>query len=91
MNPNVEKKKVRPYLSKGFRMGTDWALWFTGLTAGAFHKRLNCIVKGALCLLRVRVIGSEKNHKLFKRSNRYFTFFSRKGSTGLFYIFTRIS
>ena len=38
MNPNVEKKKVRPYKSNGFNTGTDCALWFTGLTHGARHK-----------------------------------------------------
>lgn len=78
MNPNVEKKKVRPYLSKGFRTGTDLALWFTGLTAGAFHKRLNCMVKGALCLLRVRVIGSEKTTSYSKSRIGISPFFSQE-------------
>lgn len=90
MNPNVEKKKVRPYLSKGFRIGTDLALWFTGLTAGAFHKRLNCIVKGALCLLRVRVIGSEKTTS-YSKGRIGISPFSRKRSDWFLLCFTRIS
>ena len=40
MNPNVEKKKVRPYLSFGLRIGTDSAFRFTGFTAGAFQRTL---------------------------------------------------
>lgn len=38
MKPNVEKKKVLPYMLNGFSTGTDCALWFTGLTCGARHK-----------------------------------------------------
>lgn len=37
MKPNVEKKKVRPYLLTGLNTGTERALWFNGLTFGAFH------------------------------------------------------
>ena len=37
MNPNQVKKKVRPYLSNGFRIGMDLALRLIGLTTGAVH------------------------------------------------------
>jgi len=37
MNPNQVKKKVRPYLSNGLRIGMDLALRLIGLTTGAVH------------------------------------------------------
>lgn len=35
INPNVEKKKVRPYMLIGFKTGIDRALWLAGFIAGA--------------------------------------------------------
>lgn len=36
INPNHEKKKVRPYVvDTGLRNGIDRALWLIGLTSGA--------------------------------------------------------
>jgi len=38
MNPKVEKKNVRPYLSTGLRIGILLAFPFIGLTSGAFQR-----------------------------------------------------
>jgi hypothetical protein len=35
--PNQEKKKVRPYLLMGLRMGMDRAFLLIGLVSGALH------------------------------------------------------
>jgi hypothetical protein len=37
MKPDQEKKKVRPYLSTGLRMGIERAFLLMGLTSGALH------------------------------------------------------
>lgn len=51
MKPNHEKKKTRPYLLKGLRIGIVSAFLLTGLTRGAFQKVVMSkpIVLAGLC------------------------------------------
>lgn len=56
MKPSQEKKKVRPYLSKGLSIGMERALRFNGLTSGADHsiEALNGMV--AVVVRNVRLV-----------------------------------
>jgi len=38
MNPDQEKKNVRPYLFNGLRIGIERALRLIGFTSGAVHR-----------------------------------------------------
>ena len=40
MKPNHEKKKTRPYMSKGLKNGKLLAFLLIGLTLGALHRRV---------------------------------------------------
>ena len=46
MNPIHEKKKTRPYWSKGLRMGIDLAFRLLGLTSGEVNNNLTKLIMG---------------------------------------------
>lgn len=50
MKPNHEKKKTRPYLLTGLKMGTERAFWLMGLTSGAETMALKIDMAGGLLL-----------------------------------------
>ena len=52
IKPIVEKKNVRPYLSKGFRAGTDLAFLLIGLTSGGVQ-RIETRIIGLIKLMRL--------------------------------------
>lgn len=54
-NPHHESRKTRPYMLRGFKAGTDFALWLTGLISGAFHSEAT---EGGIALAKVYGAGS---------------------------------